>query len=315
MRKFILIFLLVIGFSSIAFALLRTPDTDPGEMRAKYGNASSKFLETDDGLVIHYRDEGCRTCPAIIFMHGANASLHNFEVLSALLGERYRVISYDHPGHGLSGEHPRDDYSAAGLFSALDAVIEETRVRKFTLAGASMGGWTAWRYALAHPDKIDSLILLNASGAPRPENAPEAKIYLAARILKHPVGRLAARHFVPRAIVKRSAIESVADPEFVTEVMVDRYWELARLPSYRRAMGIRAVVDREPAYGQRLGELSMPVLIIWGAKDNVVPPFNAAVFDEMIPDSHVVMIENAGHIPMEETPQLTAAAIDAFLAE
>lgn len=315
MRKFFLFLFVIAGGLAIAFALLRTPDTDFDTMRAKYGSPASRFLETEGGLRIHYRDEGCRTCPALVLLHGANSSLHNFEPTVERLGDRYRVITYDHPGHSLSSEHPRDDYSASGLFEALNAVAGAVGVETFILGGNSMGGWTAWRYTLANPERVNALILLNASGAPPPEGAPKAKIYLAARILKNPVGRQFARHFMPRAIVKKSAIQSVADPAFVTENMIDRYWELARLPGNRRAMTLRAGVNREPEYGERLGEITAPTLIIWGAHDAVTPTYLAESFDERIPDSRVVMIENAGHIPMEETPDQTAGAIEAFLIE
>ncbi len=312
MRKFFIYLVGLAGVLAILFAVLRTPDTDFEDMRVKYGSASSAFFETTGGMRVHYRDEGCQSCPPIILMHGSNSSLHNFEPLVALLGDRFRIITYDHPGHGLSGEHPDNDYSARALAETLDAVAAKVGVDTFVLGGNSMGGWAAWRYALAHPDRVEALILMNASGAPRPADAPEAEVYLAAKIMRHPAGRWFAQHFIPRAIVKQSALDSVADPDFVTEEMVDRYWELARLRSNRRAIGYRARVNREPEYGQQLSEISAPTLIIWGAEDKVTPTYNAATFDEMIPDSRVVMIEKAAHIPMEETPGETAAAIDAF---
>lgn len=315
MRKVVLFFVAILGFVSIMFVLLRTPDTDPAEMREKYGSPASQYFETDDGQLIHYRDEGCRSCPALLSLHGSNASLHLYEPIVARLGERYRIITYDHPGHGLSGEHPRNDYSANGLFETLEAVAEEVGVEGFTLGGTSMGGWLSWRYALRYPERVDRLILMNASGAPKPAGPAPAKKYLAARIMKHPLGRQFARHLIPRSIVKKSAFESVADPTFVTQEMVDRYWDLARLPSNRRAISFRATADREPSYGERLTEIAVPTLIIWGAQDKVTPAYNAVTFGEMIPDSRIVMIEGAGHIPMEETPDQTSMAIDAFLEQ
>jgi pimeloyl-ACP methyl ester carboxylesterase len=270
MRSFGLFLVAIVGVIAAAFFFLRTSDTDFEEMRAKYGPPPSAFLDAN-GMRIHYRDEGCRTCQPIILMHGSNASLHTFEPLVALLGNRHRIITYDHQGHGLSGQHPQNDYSATALADTLNAVAEEVGVETFVLGGNSMGGWAAWRYALARPDRVEALILMNASGAPKPADAPDANIYLAARIMRHPAGRWFARHFIPRAIVEKSALQSVADPDFVTEEMVDGYWELARLPDNRRALGFRAAVSREPEYGARLGEISVPTLIIWGAKDEVTP--------------------------------------------
>lgn len=313
MRKLGIVLGVLVGLLAVAFIALRTPDSDGAAMRAKYGGSASKFVTTD-GLTVHYRDQGCRECPAIVLVHGSNASLHTFEPLIAELKDRYRLVSYDQPGHGLTGPHPRDDYSAAGMFEALAAVVDATGVERFVIAGNSMGGWIAWRYALAKPENLSGLILLNASGAPPPPDAEKPKLYLGARIMRHPVGRLLAQHITPRSMFEQSLLGAVADEAFVTDAMVDRYWELLRYPGNRRAAGLRSVTDREPRYGERLGEITLPTLVLWGDRDQVTPLFNAETFDEMIPDSRSIVFEGVGHLTMEEAPDQTAVAIDEFLA-
>ncbi len=134
----------------ITFLVFRTPDSSPAEMQAKYGGIDSKFIDTTGGMSVHYRDQGCRDCPAIILIHGSNSSLHTFEPLVRVLEDRYRLISYDQPGHGLTGPHPHDDYSAQGMFEAIDAVVDATGVEQFTIAGnsiweAGLHGDTHWR--------------------------------------------------------------------------------------------------------------------------------------------------------------------------
>jgi len=314
MKRFALTLGIALGLLAAAFLALRTPDTDPAAMRAKYGGADAKFAAGPGSMSVHYRDQGCRACPVLVLVHGSNASLHTFALLVAILADRYRLISYDQPGHGLTGPHPRDDYSAAGMTEALDAVLDATGVERFAIAGNSMGGWVAWRYALAHPDRLSGLVLLDASGAPRPDDVPEPRLYLGARIMQHPAGRAVAKHITPRAVFERSLRDSTADEAFVTDAMVDRYWELLRYPGNRRAAGLRSVVDREPAFGQRLGEIRVPTLILWGKEDRVTPLYNAETFDATIPHSRVVVFEGVGHLPMEEAPERTAAEIDAFLS-
>jgi pimeloyl-ACP methyl ester carboxylesterase len=304
----------ILALLALVFLVLRTPDTDVAEMRAKYGGNDSTFVETADGLPVHYRDQGCRECPALFLIHGSNASLHTFEPLVQILGDRYRLISYDQPGHGLTGPHPRDDYTANGMFEALDAVVDATGVKQFAIIGNSMGGWVAWRYALDRPDAVSALVLISASGAPKPPDAEAARLYLGARIMRHPAGRLLAQHITPRTIVERSLLESIADEAQVTDAMVDRYWELLRYPGNRRATGLRALADREPEFGRRLADLTVPTLIIWGEEDTVVPLYNAATFDEMIPNSESIVFDNVAHLAMEEVPDRTAYAIEAFFA-
>lgn len=314
MRKLGLFLGVLLGLVALAFLALRTPDTDPEAMRAKYGGPDASFVEAAEGLSVHYRDQGCRECPAIVLVHGSNASLHTFEPLVAQLRDRYRLISYDQPGHGLTGPHPRDDYTARGMREALAAVVEATGLERFAIAGNSMGGWIAWRHALAAPEPLTGLILLNASGAPRPPDAGEPRLYLGARIMRHPVGRFLAQHVTPRVMFERSLRDAVADEAFVTDARVDRYWELMRHPGNRRAAGLRAVADREPAYGERLDEIAVPTLILWGAEDQVTPVYNARTFHERIPDSRLEIFEDVGHLTMAEAPERTAAAIDAFLS-
>ncbi len=310
MRKFAVFLGFLAGLVAVAFIALRTPDSDAAAMRAKYGGSASKFAETSDGMSVHYRDQGCRDCPAIILVHGSNASLHTFEPLVENLKHRYRLISYDQPGHGLTGPHPRDDYSATGMFEAIAAVVDATGV---AIAGNSMGGWIAWRYALARPQDLSGLILINAAGASPPPDAEKPRLYLGARIMRHLVGRFLGQHITPRSVFEQSLLDGAADDAFVTESMVDRYWELMRYPGNRRAAGLRAIAEREPRYGQRLSEITVPTLILWGAQDRVTPPYNAKTFDEMIPNSRSAVFEDVGHLTMEEAPERTASAIDEFL--
>ncbi len=251
----------------------------------------------------------------IILVHGSNASLQTFEPLVDILQERFRLISFDQPGHGLTGPHPRNDYSAKGMFEAIEAVIDATGVERFAIAGNSMGGWLAWRYGLAMPGKISGLVLMNATGAPESPNAAKPRLYLGARIMRHSTGRFLARYITPRSVVKQSLLDNVVDDAIVTETMVDRYWELVRYPGNRRAAGLRAIVDREPQFGRRLGEITLPTLILWGAQDTVTPPYNALTFDAMMPNSRLVIFDDVGHLTMEEAPARTAALIDEFLTE
>ena len=315
MRKLSVILGSIAALLAVAFIALRTPDSNAVEMRAKYGGSAPRFAETADGMSVHYRDEGCRECPAIILVHGSNASLQTFEPLVGELDDRYRLISYDQPGHGLTGPHPRDDYTAQGMFDAFEAVIAATGVERFAIAGNSMGGWVAWRYALASPEHLSALILINASGAPPAPNAAKARLYLGARIMRYSAGRFLAQHITPRSVVRQSILENVVDDDSVTEKMVDRYWELYRYPGNRRAAGLRALADREPDYGQRLGEVMVPTLIIWGAEDHVIPSDNARTFHEMIPHSELQIFDAVGHLAMEEAPQRTAAVMEDIFSE
>lgn len=298
---------------AVVFLALRTPDSARAEMIVKYGGPAVTFAEGAGGMRVHWRDEGCRDCPAIILLHGSNASLHAFEAMIAELAGEYRIITYDQPGHGLTGPHPRDDYSAAGMFEALDAVANAARLDRFYLGGNSMGGWVAWRYALGHPERVEGLILIDAAGAPLREGETAPPLNLGFRLLRNPLLRPLLSQITPRSLVEKSLQDTVADPSIVTDAMVDRYWELLRYPGNRRASAIRADAPREPEYWDRISEITAPTLLLWGAEDKLIYASAAATFDEMLPNADVVIIDNVGHIPMEEAPAASANAIRRFL--
>lgn len=312
MRKTSIIALVLIALAATLWAL-RTPDTDPAAMAEKYASDASRFVENAAGLRVHYRDEGNPDGQPIVFVHGTNGSLHNWIPLVDRLGKDYRIITYTQPGHGLTGPHPRDDYAFSGMSEALDLVAGELGVERFVLAGHSMGGWVAWRYALANPDRIDALILIDASGAPLPAGEDAAAAPLAFKLAQNPAGRFFMQHVTPRPLVEKTALDFVVDPAAMTEADIDRYWELLRYPGNRRAAALRMIADREPEYADRISEISAPTLLIWGAEDKQTPVGFAASFDARLPDAKVVIYDGVGHMPMDETPDRTARDIDAFL--
>jgi pimeloyl-ACP methyl ester carboxylesterase len=311
-RLLALAMILVLAAAGAVFAL-RTPDTDPAEMIAKYGGAHAEFAAGPAGMRVHWRDQGCRTCPAMILVHGSNASLHAWAALVERLGSEYRVISYDQPGHGLTGPHPRDDYSAAGMFEALEAVAAAAGVERFVLGGNSMGGWISWRYALAHPERVAALILIDAAGMPLRAGETPPPLNLGFRLARSPLARPLVERYTPRGLIRKSLLDTTAVDEIVTEEMVDRYWELLRFPGNRRATAIRASVDREEGFAARVGEITAPTLVIWGAEDQLVRPSAAQTFAERISGATVAIFDGVGHIPMEEAPDRTAEAITDFL--
>ncbi len=312
-RKRVLIPLLLILAIIVAFLALRTPDTDRDAMIAKYSGPAGAFAAGPAGQRIHYRDQGKRGGPAIILLHGSNSSLHTWEPLVDRLGRTWRVVTLDLPGHGLTGGTPDKDYSADGMAAAVDVVAAKLGLDHFVLGGNSMGGWVAWRYALAQPERVDALLLLDAAGMPlrKGEKAPESNVGF--RILKYPFGRWLATQITPRALVEQSLRGSVEKQAIVDDAVIDRYWELLRFPGNREATVLRARLDREPAMADRFGEIKAPTLILFGKEDRIINASAAQSFQERLPESDLVLLEGIGHLPMEEDPDATAAAISDFL--
>lgn len=293
----------------IAFIFFRTPDTNAKEMKVKYSSPASLFLDTPDAR-IHYRDEGPRDAPVLLLVHGGNASLHTWEAVVDALDDRYRLISFDMPGHGLTGPSTSRDYSASALIKAATQVLDAAGVQRATWVGNSLGGWLVWRAGLTVPERVNGLILLNAAGA---EIGQPSKPYLGARLAQSWLGRQLMPHITPESLVRKSVQQTVANPAALKDETVRRYWELLRYPGNRQAAGDRFLVDREPDQWKRIGTLKMPVLLIWGAQDKVIPIVHGNAFAKAITGSELIVIGNAGHLPMEETPSEVSKAIDLWM--
>ena len=290
---------------AIAFAIGYTPDTDPVEMRAKYGTPPSQFLTLSPGLTVHVRDQGPRDGQAIILIHGSNASLHTWEPWVTRLQNSYRVVTLDLPGHGLTGANPSGVYDYPSYAAVVDQAMQKLGIARAIIAGNSMGGGVAWSYALAHPDKVSGLVLIDAAGAP---NAASRKAPIGFRIARMPVIKELARVIMPRAMFESSLKTSISNTAIITPMMVDRYWELNRYPGNREATMLRfaAAQKSRPATPAQLARIKAPVLILWGAEDNLIPVSSAQWFHKNLQGSKLIIYPKVGHIPMEEVPDRSA---------
>ena len=299
----------VLALIGLAAAFLYAPDTNPDAMRAQYGEGG--VFVSAGGMAIHTRASGPESAPVLLMIHGTSASLHTWAPLRSRLDADYRVLAYDQPGHGLTGPHPDRDYTYDGMAEAVDAVLASARTERAVLIGNSMGGWVAWRYALANPDRVAALVLIDPAGMPSGE---EVASNLGFRFMRSGLGRTAMRTLTPRAAVEASLRQTTARDEIVTDAMVDRYWHLLRYPGNRQAAGDQFTSDRKDLSG-RLGEIDAPTLILWGEEDALIPVSSGAKFAEAMPNARLVTYDGVGHLPMEEVPDAVAADIGRFLRE
>lgn len=297
---------------AIAFAVLRTPDIPVATLRAKYGSPASQYLALQPGAVIHLRDEGPRNGFPVLLLHGSNASLHSWQPWTdRLVAAGYRVIRFDFPGHGLSSPVPSRDYSAASYVAVTDLVARHLGLDRFAIAGNSMGGGVAWRYAAAHPEKVAALVLVDASGQPEPKGTD---LPIGFRIARMPGIRDLATIITPRSLIEKSLRQSVSVADVASPAAVDRYWELLRYPGNRAATLDRFAGPRVPTDEAALRRITAPTLILWGRDDRLIPVSSAAWFSARLPNARVTVLDGIGHIPMEEAPDRSLAPVLRLLA-
>jgi pimeloyl-ACP methyl ester carboxylesterase len=214
-----------------AFLLFRVPDTDVAAMRAEYGRPPSSFIDLD-GQVFHVRDTGSRDAPTLVLLHGSNAFLQTWDGWAERLDDRWRVVRLDLPGHGLTGASPTRAYRVQDYAALVERLRARLGVDRIAVGGNSMGGGVALAYALAHPERVDALILVDSTGQPSRDGGDAP---LAFRIARVPIIRDVAAQVTPRGLIARSLPGAYGDPRLATPKMIDRYWELLRYPGNRRA--------------------------------------------------------------------------------
>ncbi|RDC60759.1 putative aminoacrylate hydrolase [Alteripontixanthobacter maritimus] len=299
-----------------AFLFFRTPDTDPAEMRAKYGRAPSQFIPIGDGLTVHLRDEATpdakRVVGTIVLLHGSNSDLHTWQAWVARLKDDYRVIRFDQIGHGLTGPAPDGDYSNDAFVAQLDRVVGHLGLDRFVLAGNSMGGSIAMGYAMKHPEKLAGLVLVDAGGAPIRREEDEGG-NIGFTVAATPVIRNLITQITPRSMIAASLSQSVSNQDIVTPEAVDRYWELLRYPGNRQATLERFSNGWHVFKPRDVAMTSVPTLVMWGEEDALIPFAAGQWYARTLPNATLVSYPGIGHLPMEEAPKRSVRDLRAWL--
>lgn len=312
LRRLLTVLIIVFLILTAGWLALRRDDIPYQSLETVYASASSEFLTLSDGVKIHYRDEGLPDGDVLVLTHGFAASLHTWEPWVERLAGDYRIISLDLPGHGLS-RNPIASKMNPGYFG--ETIAEMTMqlgIDKFVLVGNSMGGATAWQFALEYPDRLEGLVLVAASGWPNEGDEDQPLIF---RLLGNPVARALIKDLDTSGLVKSGLEGSFFDSSFATEEMIERYVSLARAPGHRE--GILTMTtqrdDRVSATAELVGQIAVPTLILHGREDNVVPSDGAGKFAAAIEGAELIVYEQVGHLPQEEIADQSAADLVDFL--
>lgn len=296
----------------LTYVLLYESDIPKDVIDARYSSPASQFLDLADAGRIHYRDEGNRRNPAVFLLHGSNASLHTWEPWIARFGERYRVISLDFPGHGLTGETPDEDYGAKAFINVVQEVANHLELDTFVLVGNSMGGSIAWRYAATHPDRVRGLVLIASGGHPDWRAAAQAHAkndnrdgVLAFTLLRQAWFRAIAVNLDPWYFTAQGVRSAYNNADMITDDLIMRYYDLNMRAGTRVATMKRFGISGEQNVPD-LASIAAPTLIMWGEEDALTPFSNAKRFEESINNTSTAYYTDVGHIPMEEIADQSA---------
>jgi len=289
----------------LAFLILRSPDKSLEDLKPLYTDQESEWLEVD-GMQVHHKREG--SGEAVVLIHGTGASLHTWDGWTEELDDNFEVYRMDLPAFGLTGPDPAKDYTIDGYVSFVHEYVEKLGVDSFSIAGNSLGGYIAWAYAVAHPDKIEKLILLDAAGYPSDEKTDA----LAFKIATNPILGPLMKHITPKSFIAKNLEQVYADPSKISDELIDRYYDMTLREGNRQAF-IDRVYTHHTDQSSRIAEITCPTLIMWGDSDTWVQPENAEKFKRDIKNSELIVYKNVGHVPMEEAPEQTVKDALAFL--
>lgn len=263
---------------------------------------------------IHFVDTGPSGADAVVLIHGLTATHRYWKDNIGALADRRRVIAFDLPGFGQSHK-PDADYSIDFFVRALWTLLDGVGIERASLVGNSMGGHIAMAAAVDAPDRVDKLVLVSPAGVhPFPDwilRGAGAAFAMAA--LAH---RLAPLPRVPRAFVH--ALFSAVFPTRpdLARRYVSAYSQAIASPDYRLHVrsALRALhgVTRRPM-APHLHRLRAPTLIMWGARDYLLPVAAARPLQRLIPHARLVIYGRSGHCPMVDQPERWNRDVVAFL--
>ena len=310
MRKLLIGLLIVLAVFAGAGYLLYSPDIPRGALESKYATASSHFLALPDGARVHFRDRGPRSAPALVLLHGSNASLFTWEPWASRLDDTFRIVTLDLQGHGLTGAVPSRDYSEQGMVNLVAAFTRKLGLSRFALGGNSMGGAVAAHFAEEFPARVTQLILVDAGGM---QTNDGDRIPLAFRVARIPVVDRLFLCVTPRALVIEGLDDAIVRKSIIDDAMIDRYWDFARMEGTREATLERFRLAPDRYIAAHIGRITMPALILWGEEDHLVPGAAAHAYAKSIRGARLIAYPATGHLPHEELADKSADDVRSFL--
>ncbi len=240
----------------------------------------------------------------IVMLHGITADKDNWVRFARYIPKEYRIIAVDLPGHGDNVRDFQTTYTIEYITEGFADTVKALGLDRFHLVGNSMGGYVSTIYSSDNPGKVLSLCLIDPAGAKSPQLSdrelaltrgvntliPKTKAefdeLLAYGFHKQPFMPWPARSVLAEKYIERS--------EFNQKLWNDVWDNRVDVESY-------------------FGNITMPVLLLWGDKDRIIHVSTVSVFEKGIPQTKTVIFRDCGHMPMLEIPKESALIYTSFL--
>jgi len=250
------------------------------------------------GAKIHFVEAG--TGAPLILIHGLADDVAVWDSVIPPLAASFRVIALDQIGFGRS-DKPLLSYRVSTFVDFLDGFLNELKIKRASLVGNSLGGWVAAAFTLAHPERVERLVLSDAAG------------YAALAKTMDPRA-LSALRLASRDDIRYLGPLTFHDKQFYEDVDLAFKQRLATGDSYTVGRILDSMIRGEDVLDGRLGAIHKPTLIVWGREDRLIPLNFAERFHKEITGSRLEVIDNCGHMPHVECPEKFNTAVLQFLS-
>ncbi|GAB2679079.1 alpha/beta fold hydrolase [Aliiglaciecola aliphaticivorans] len=284
------------------------------EIRAKYAVSQSQFVDLD-GVNVHYKDEG--KGPVILLVHGTLGDLYDWDVWTQeLLKSGFRVVRFDIPGFGMSGNIANNNYSVDRTHTLIDSLMDHVGVEKFGIVGISYGGMVVFRYAATRTERVTSMVLINSAGiqtANAVKKAPK----------KEGASRKRTSSFLYSPVVTKDDLvffydSYINDKTKVTPEFLQRKLDFLNIQD-RDKTSITTFKLYEKGDPQRvLAHVKAPSLVLWGTANKALDTSTADAFIDALPNAcltKLVTFESGGHYINIERPLETVKVAQSFLLD
>ncbi len=310
---------LTIGFTIIWLVVLLGPflipvpplnNTQPAQTLAE---PDSRFIDIGE-LTVHYKLYG-QGEPVFILLHGFGASTYSWREVTQPLATIGTVIAFDRPAFGLTerpmawdGDNP---YSPEFQSKLVIDLMNELQIDRAILVGNSAGGAIATLTALDHPNRIEALVLVDAA-IYNGGGTPSWAAWLIQTPQMEHIGPLIARRIQDWGLdFARSAWHN---PELITDEILEGYTRPLQVDNWDRALWFLTSSSKDMKLDNRLDELKLPLLVITGDDDRIVPTEDSIRLSSEIQGAELVVIPACGHVPHEECPEPFLTAMFDFVS-
>jgi len=313
-----IIVLVLLGFVillAVVPLLIPVPPLDGLVPVSQLVDPDSKFIQID-GVNVHYKEAGSGKT-ALVLLHGFGASLYSWREVMQPLSQYGLVIAYDRPAFGLTGRPMPGDWSGESPYSLssqarmLVGMLDAQGIEKAILVGNSAGGTLALYTALNYPARVQALILVDAAVYAGGPSFPDWLRPLLETPQARRIGPLLVRSIQETGM--DLLIKAWNDPSRITDEIRSNYRNPLKVVNWDRALWELTMASAPAHIPERLQELKLPVLVMTGDNDQIVPTDQSLRLAKEIPGARLAVISACGHVPQEECPQQFLQAAGEFI--